>query len=206
MVYTVLCVGCVVGLYMVYKESALARLQGERIIGIFDKRKKALEFMVMKKSKTRVDKELFNSSVILKNLSLVQRQTPFSADYMYEKLMENSTVLKPVYGQMLNAYRGRDTSEAFKILPMVLGTKTSKNFAIILSKLERLNPAELEKQMEVFQKTMMESRMTYAVKRVQRNSLILTVLCTVTVFALLLNFVVVVVFLNTVETLNQLFL
>ena len=83
--------------------------------------------------------------------------------------------------------------------------KTSKNFAIILSKLEKLNPAELEKQMEVFQKSMMETRMTYAIRRVQRSSLILTALATITVFVLLLNFVVVVVFLNTIETLNQLF-
>ncbi len=159
----------------------------------------------MKKNKSRMDRELFQSSVILKNLSLVQGHAPFSADYIYEKLMENSIVLKPVYGQMLTIYRSRNSSEAFKIIPMVIGTKTSKNFAIILSKLEKLNPAELEKQMEVFQKTMMETRMTYAIKRVQRSSLILTALATITVFVLLLNFVVVVVFLNTIETLNQLF-
>ena len=53
---------------------------------------------------------------------------------------------------------------------------------------------------------MMESRMTYAIKRVQRTSLVLTGLATITVFALLLNFVVVVVFLNTIDTLNQLFI
>ena len=75
-----------------------------------------------------------------------------------------------------------------------------------MSKLEILNPAEMESQMDLFQKSMMESRMTYAIKRVQRTSLALTGLATITVFALLLNFVVVVVFLNTIDTLNQLFI
>ena len=160
----------------------------------------------MKRRKNAMDKELFSSSIILRNLSLVQGNATFSADYMYEKLMENSVALKPVYGQMLTLYRSSNSSEAFKVLPSMVGTKASKNFALILSKLEKLNPSELAKQMEVFQKSMMESRMTYAIKKVQRSSLILTVLATVTVFALLLNFVVVVVFLDTIETLNQLFI
>ena len=145
------------------------------------------------------------SSIILKNLSLVRRETPFSADYMYEKLMENSTVLRPIYGQMMSLYRNKRDVEAFKIIPMIVGTKASKNFAIILSKLDALNPAEMESQMDLFQKSMMESRMTFAIKRVQRNSVILTTMATATIFALLLNFVVVVVFMSTLEMLNNVF-
>lgn len=205
MIYVMLLLLCVAGITIAYndelKNSSSMILRNKSI----EKRKKDLQFWIMKKNKSRMDRELFQSSVILKNLSLVQGHAPFSADYIYEKLMENSVVLRPVYGQMLTVYRSRKSSEAFKIIPMVIGSKTSKNFAIILSKLEKLNPAELEKQMEVFQKSMMETRMTYAIKRVQRSSLILTALATITVFVLLLNFVVVVVFLNTIETLNQLF-
>ena len=205
MIYILLLLLCVVGITTAYNDElryfSSILLKNNSI----EKRKKDLEFWIMKKNKSRMDRELFQSSVILKNLSLVQGHAPFSADYIYEKLMENSVVLRPVYGQMLTVYRSRKSSEAFKIIPMVIGTKTSKNFAIILSKLEKLNPAELEKQMEVFQKSMMETRMTYAIRRVQRSSLILTALATITVFVLLLNFVVVVVFLNTIETLNQLF-
>ena len=197
---------CALGIYMAYKDYVLEVFRWKWLENILYKRKKDIELMIMKKSKSQIDKELYNSSVILKNLALVQKQMPFSADYMYERIMENSVLLKPIYSQMLATYRGMDSNEAFKVLPLVVGTKTSKNFAIILSKLEKLNPAELEKQMDIFQKSMMESRMTYAIKRVQRTSLVLTGLATITVFALLLNFVVVVVFLNTIDTLNQLFI
>ena len=206
MIYIMLLSICVLGIYMAYKDYVLEVFRWKWLENILYKRKKDIELMIMKKSKSQIDKELYNSSVILKNLALVQRQMPFSADYMYERIMENSVLLKPIYSQMLATYRGMDSNEAFKVLPLVVGTKTSKNFAIILSKLEKLNPAELEKQMDIFQKSMMESRMTYAIKRVQRTSLVLTGLATITVFALLLNFVVVVVFLNTIDTLNQLFI
>ena len=206
MIYIMLLSICALGIYMAYKDYVLEVFRWKWLENILYKRKKDIELMIMKKSKSQIDKELYNSSVILKNLALVQKQMPFSADYMYERIMENSVLLKPIYSQMLATYRGMDSNEAFKVLPLVVGTKTSKNFAITLSKLEKLNPAELEKQMDIFQKSMMESRMTYAIKRVQRTSLVLTGLATITVFALLLNFVVVVVFLNTIDTLNQLFI
>ena len=206
MIYIMLLSICALGIYMAYKDYVLEVFRWKWLENILYKRKKDIELMIMKKSKSQIDKELYNSSVILKNLALVQKQMPFSADYMYERIMENSVLLKPIYSQMLATYRGMDSNEAFKVLPLGVGTKTSKNFAIILSKLEKLNPAELEKQMDIFQKSMMESRMTYAIKRVQRTSLVLTGLATITVFALLLNFVVVVVFLNTIDTLNQLFI
>ena len=205
MFFSVLFMLCIMGIVIVYKEEIKERIPTEEAKNFYEKRRKDIEFWVMKKSKSRFDNELFNGSVILKNLSLVQKDSPLSADYMYEKLMENSLLLRPAYRQMLTLFRSRNKEDAYKVLPMTVGTRASKNFAIILSKLEAMNPSELERQMEAFQKSMMENKMTQAIKRVQRNSLILTVLSTTTVFVLLLNFVVVVVFLNTIETLNGLF-
>lgn len=206
MLYIFLFMISLVGIYMAYEDLIRNILSNKWLNTAIDSRKKELELFIVKNNKTRIDKELFNSSIILKNLSLITQQSPFSADYMYEKLMENSTFLKPVYRQMLTVYRSRESQNAFKVLPLTLNTKTSKNFAIILSKLERISPVELAKQMDVFQKNMMDQRMTYAIKRVQKSSMVLTVLSTITVFAILLNFVVVVVFLDTIQALNQLFI
>lgn len=206
MLYIFLLMISLSGMYMSYEEFIRNLLNNKWLNTAIDNRKRELELFIVKNNKNRIDKELFNSSIILKNLSLITQQSPFSADYMYEKLMENSTFLKPVYRQMLTVYRSRESQNAFKVLPLTLNTKTSKNFAIILSKLERMSPVELTKQMDVFQKNMMDQRMTYAIKRVQKSSMVLTVLSTITVFAILLNFVVVVVFLDTIQALNQLFI
>lgn len=168
--------------------------------------RKKLNKWLIKKNSVMLDRELFSSSVILKNLSLVRRETPLSADYIYESLMNNSTLLKPFYGEMITLYRmGRD-EDAFNILAVEIGTKAARNFAVILSKLDKINPSELTEQMEVFQQMMMEKHTTLAMRRAQRNSVITMAVAVATVFVLFINFAVVVVFMDTINTLNNMFL
>ncbi len=173
-----------------------------------NKRKQVAEGIMMMRAKRKnisLERELFSSSVTLKNLSIVKRDAPISADYIYERLVENSGYLKPVYSRMLTLYRMGNDTEAFEIVAKTVGTKSGKNFANILSKLDKLNPAQLVEQMEMFQESLTESAMTAAMKRAQRNSLIITSCAAASVFALLVNFTVVVVFMKTVNILNQIF-
>ena len=128
-----------------------------------------------------------------------------SADFMYEALMENSGRLRPVYEEMLSLYRSGRDQEAFQVFAKRTGSRTGRNFAAVLSKLDRINPAELVKQMEVFQNVMAEERMTAALKNAQRRSIIATVWATASIFALLINFAVVVVFLDALVMLENLF-
>ena len=206
MIYGVLAIICVFGLLMVYEDDIRRHPSMTVAKTMMQKKKTDMNLWIIKNNKSILDKELYNSSVILKNLSIIRRQTPLSADYMYEKLMENSHLLKPLYSQMLTLYRNKKDEDAFKVLPLAVGTKASRSFAIILSKLEKINPAELEEQMGLFQKNMIEVRKTQGIKRIERNGAILTILSTVTVFAVLLNFVVVIVFMSTFEQLENVFL
>lgn len=128
-----------------------------------------------------------------------------SADFIYQVLMENSSLLKPLYEEMITLYRSGRDEEAFKALNEKMGTRTGKNFAAILSKLDKINPAELVKQMEVFQNTLAEERMTASLRTAQRNSIIATMWATAAIFAMLINFAVVVVFLDALSLLENLF-
>lgn len=119
--------------------------------------------------------------------------------------MENSSVLRPVYEEMLVLYRGGKDKEAFQLFAERTGTRAGRNFSVILSKLDRINPSELVKQMEVFQNVMAEERMTSALKAAQRRSIVATVWATASIFALLVNFAVVVVFLDALTMLNHIF-
>ena len=60
--------------------------------------------------------------------------------------------------------------------------------------------------MSIFQESMTESRATQAVKRNQRNSIIITSMAAISIFALLINFVVVVVFMDALTMLNNMFI
>ena len=129
--------------------------------------------------------ELYDSCITLKNLAIVNGAKPFSGELLYTMLMENAVKLKPVYREMLLMYRqGRD-KEAFDYFADTVGTKADKTFGAILAKIERINPAELIEQMEVFQNMMAEKRMTQAIRTAQKNSIITTIWSSATVFALL---------------------
>ena len=149
--------------------------------------------------------ELYDSCITLKNLAIVNGAKPFSGEFLYTMLMENAVKLKPIYREMLLMYRqGRD-KEAFDYFADTVGTKAGKTFGAILAKIERINPAELIEQMEVFQNMMAEKRMTQAIRTAQKNSIITTIWSSATVFALLINFAVVAVFMDTLNLLKNIF-
>lgn len=198
--------GCMALALFIYWEELRPLFPSSKLKEYSKRFEKELNKWVIKNNNSLLDRELFSSSVILKNLSLVRRETPLSADYIFESLMNNSLLLKPFYGDMLTLYRSGRDEEAFKVFTLEIGTKAARNFAMILSKLDKVNPSELIEQMNVFQKMMTERNTTVAMKRVQRNSIITMVLATSAVFTLLINFTVVVVFMDTVNTINNMFL
>ncbi|MEG0292273.1 MAG: hypothetical protein RR495_03815 [Anaerovoracaceae bacterium] len=166
---------------------------------------KKLENLKVKLLEEKYDEELFNACITLKNLAIVQSDKPFSADFVYEQLLINSKLLKPFLGEMITLYRKGDDVEAFKVLTQKINTKQAKNFSLILSKLDKINPSELVEQVLVFQEAMSDLRMTTQLKKADRNSIITTLFSTATIFALLLNFAVVVVFMDTINTLQRMF-
>ena len=130
------------GAVLSYEDEIKEIFPQEKMREISEKGTEEIKKWVVKKKRTIPDRELFKSSVILKNLSLVRKEAPMSADYIYEKLAENSGYLKPMYSQMLALYRSGRDKVAFKLPAKVIGTKAAGNFALILSKLDKLNPAE----------------------------------------------------------------
>ncbi len=194
------------GAVMIYHDDIIKILPEKKISEISRRSSGIIIKFIMKKKKEIPERELLKSSIILKNLSLVRKGTPMSADYIYEKLMENSGYLRPMYSQMITLYRNGRDEEAFKVPSEVIGTKTARNFAAILSKLDRLDPSELIEQMNVFQSSIAERQITVTVRKNQRNSIIMTAAAAVSVFALLINFTVVVVFMNSIEMLSKVFI
>lgn len=167
--------------------------------------KQLLNEIKIKYQKSKYDEELFNSCITLKNLAIVQADKPMSADYVYEQLMSNSKVLRPIYSTMLTLYRKGDEEKAFRVLTDNINTKQARNFSLILSKLDQINPVELIEQVILFQDAMSETRVTNNMKRTDISSIITTLLSTTTIFALLLNFTVIVVFMDSMSLIKNMF-
>jgi len=154
---------------------------------------------------TALELEIYKSSILLKTLVLAEKENPFSADYILERLMEHGKQLKPVYGEMLARYRGGHDREAFCILENFCRTRSAKNFSLVLSKLDQIPPDELTEQIEVFQEIMGQQRMTSEMKLVQHNSMIITAVAVCTMFVMMMDFTVCVVFMHTMTLLESIF-
>ena len=128
-----------------------------------------------------------------------------SADFLLEQLMEASRPLHATYADILSLYRKGEQESAFRLLHQRVPTRAALDFARILSKLDYIHPSELILQMDGFEETFSAERKTKAMARAERKSMITTLTATATVFVVLLNFTVVVIFLDTLQILGQLF-
>lgn len=156
-------------------------------------------------NRERLEKEIFNSCIVLKNLAIVHKDMPMSADFILEQLMESSRSLRNIYADVLSAYRNGKGEEAFRIISSRIPIKAAKNFSFVLAKIDRINPAEMIVHMTAFEETFASERMTKGMRRAERRSLITTMAATAAAFAVLLNFTVVVVFMDTLSLLGQAF-
>jgi len=155
--------------------------------------------------KDKLERELFHSCVILKNLAIVQQELPMSADFMMEQLMKASRPLRHIYADILSLYRKGEREAAFQVMHQRIPTKSAQDFARILSKLDYMLPSDLVLQMDGFEEIFSSERKTKAMARAERKSMVTTLTSTTTVFVVLLNFTVVVIFLDTLQILQQLF-
>ncbi len=153
----------------------------------------------------KLDREIYASSMVLKNLAIINREKSLSTDYILQQIFEQSNNMKTYYAQMISLYREGKSKAAFQSLTKAVNTKTCKNFALILSKLDTVGPENLIDQISVFQTIIVEEKFTSQVKSIDRRSLILTVVSTASVFLLLLDFMIVVVFMDTLSMLENFF-
>lgn len=169
------------------------------------KRKKPFHGLWRRLQRDRLEREIWNSCIVLKNLAIVHRGQPMSCDFILEQLMTCSRPLSNVYADILSAYRNGRGENAFDLLYEQVPVKAARYFSFILSRIDRIDPGELISHMIAFEETFAAERMTRGMRRAERRSLITTMAATATVFAVLLNFTVVVVLMDAMRLLGQAF-
>ena len=169
------------------------------------KNKKPFQGLWRRLQRDRLEREIWNSCIVLKNLAIVHRGQPMSCDFILEQLMTCSRPLSNVYADILSAYRNGRGENAFDLLYEQVPVKAARYFSFILSRIDRIDPGELISHMIAFEETFAAERMTRGMRRAERRSMITTMAATATVFAVLLNFTVVVVLMDAMRLLGQAF-
>lgn len=188
-----------------FKVRRLSHLTARRLPEVSEKTRRKILMRLRILNSDRLEKEIFNSCIVLKNLAIVHKDMPMSADFILEQLMESSRPLRNIYADILSAYRNGKGEEAFSVFYERIPVRAAKNFSYVLSKIDRINPAELITHMTAFEETFASERMTKGMNRAERKSIITTMAGTAAVFAILVNFVLVVVFMDAMRMLTQAF-
>lgn len=162
-------------------------------------------FIRQKFFKREYEFEIFQQCVFLRNLAFLQEERELSADYIFEMLITISGSMKGIYIEMLKLYRRGKEEEAFAYIGREIGGRIGPNFARLLRKIESLPPSEILSQIESFQETLREKRVSENSKMVEKHSLIATICATLVIFSILINFTVVVVMLDTMRMLRESF-
>ncbi len=156
-------------------------------------------------NRERYEKEIYNSLLILKNLAIVQQNIPMSRDFIVEQLMKNTKLLRQNYADLLLYDRSGKNIQFKSLLLKKAPLNSVRRFSLILECIDKVNPVELLEQITALEEIMAEEKQTYSIKRAERNSIITTTIATISVFVLLLNFTIVVVFMDSIKIMESVF-
>lgn len=152
----------------------------------------------------KLDDEIYKSCVLLKNLAIVQKDKPWGAEYIYTQLIEHSKELRPMFADMIMQHRLGNDEKAFEIMSERIGTKTGKEFVQILSNLDSLNPSDMVEQLAIFQDALQERKLTLEMKKAETRSNIVYLATTLTMLILIVNFAMLVIFMDAMAQMNNL--
>lgn len=153
--------------------------------------------LLEKNYRKKIDLELYNSISQLKNLAIVQRENPMSADFLIEQLLRFTNKSKKVYLHTLSMMREGREEEAIYYFKQTINSKLGVEFANILSKLDYLNPVELKEQLVLFQSSFRNERTTMQLAQQEMLSNIIFLPIVAVAIVILLNFVIITVWLDS---------
>lgn len=159
--------------------------------------------LLKSKRKEAIDKELFEAMTQLKNLCVVQGETPLSGDFLMEQLMKFTNITKPEFTKVLTIWRLGKINEACEILGENLDTKMGKEFSGILAKLESIHPSELAVHLELYQNHIREVRMTKYLRKQEGISYVLYAPVIASAFLVMLNFMVIVIWMDAMKLIEK---
>lgn len=150
----------------------------------------------------KVDREIFESIIFLRNLVAIEEGRQRSTDYILQRLAEHEGLLQKPYIKMLSLLRMNKKQEAIQVFVSETGTGAGKDFARLLIRWDEINPDQLMEILVSHEKHIKELRITYLKRKdeIISDSIYLPVV--LNVFIIFINFIYVGYFINQRELLE----
>lgn len=143
--------------------------------------------------------EVYRAILQLKNMSKVQQNNPYGALFIFEQLRKFTKITRPIFNRMIALYSEDKRDQAYEYFQKAMGTREGEELGNILMKLDKLSPAELRTQLEMYQDSIKRERDTNRKKRNDNRSYAVYFMVVSSTILILINFVIVVFYLDTMK-------
>ena len=141
----------------------------------------------------------------LKNLSIISSSVNIGSDFIINELMKLTKLTKPIFTKTLKYLRENDKVAAADYFAAAIDTREGWEMANIFLKLDDLGPDETKEQIILTQSMFKEEKQSAKEKKNEYRGYFLYSIVIVTIFVILLNFVTLILYVNTAEVFNNLF-
>jgi hypothetical protein len=156
--------------------------------------------------KNKKNKEIYRAICQLKNITMSKTDKPLGSVFIIEELMKFTECTKPIFARMLSYWIRNERKEACEYFSEAIGTREGRELADVLIKLDDLKPEELRDQLALYQATVKQERRSYREKRNELKGYLLYALVIISTLVVLLNFLIVVLFIDAIKMFNGLFI
>ena len=163
----------------------------------------AIKSMLRQNKAQKVDREVFESIIFLRNLVAIEEGRQTSTDYILQRLAEHDGLLKKPYVRMLSLLRMNKKQEALEAFASETGTDAGKDFARLLIRWDEINPRQLMEILISHEKNIKELRITYLKRKDEIISDLIYLPVVLNVFIIFINFIYVGYFINQRELLEM---
>lgn len=154
--------------------------------------------------RNKKDIELYRAISQLKNIAIAQQGRPLGGDFIIEQLMKFTELTKKDFTQLLSEFRIGNEEEACRKFAKNIDTKLGLEFSNVLLKLDHINPVELKEQLVLYQENVKAERLTIKLRRNETRSTLLFIPITTLALMVLLNFVIIVIFIDQMQNIMSL--
>lgn len=156
--------------------------------------------MIRNMQNKKKDIEIYRLLIQLKNIAITRQVKPYSADYTINQLIKFSKITKNALINFLILYDVGKEDEAYKKFTKEINTKMGNDFAMILLKLDKLNPLELVEQINIIKEKNREEHITEKHRKQNTVSDIIYFPIIIPVFILFLNFIMITIWIPKIES------
>lgn len=154
--------------------------------------------------KNKKDVELYRAISQLKNIAIAQKDKPLSSDFIIEQLIKFTKLTKKDFIKLLSEFRLGNEETGCREFASNVDTRLALELSNVLIKLDKINPIELKEQLTLYQENLKAERMTKKLKRNETISNIIFIPIISLALIVLLNFVIIVIFLDQMQNIMNL--